>query len=87
MLRVFTDKRGGTWSAWALQPDSPHFLMVPLNGSSDHRRNGCLSFQTIWGTQQRLLTPIPPDWESLPDAQLVDLLERATAVWLSRADC
>ena len=86
MVRVFTDKRGETWSVWAIQPYSHHFLLGGPNYTSEHCRLGCLSFQTIWGTRQRLLSPIPADWESLSDAELIDLLERATAVPLSRAE-
>jgi hypothetical protein len=79
-LREFTDKRSVLWRVWDIAPQS---LRVPDAAATQrypatYDQSGWLSFQTLAGTEKRSLSPIPPGWETLSDAELADLLEKAT---------
>ena len=66
-LREFADRGGRVWRVWDTVPVSrtlrPDFL------------SGWLTFEQ--GATRRRLVPIPEGWDSLPDSELVGLLERA----------
>ncbi len=89
--REFTDEQGQLWEVWEIRPISierrlneerrryPRLsdrrnsnLELKLRGS---HRDGWLTFQCEH--QRRRLVPIPEGWDSLPDSELVGLLERA----------
>jgi hypothetical protein len=81
-LREFTDRRGVTWKAWDITPESLRELTggpeYPARHHPELYRNGWLAFQSLSGTERRWLSPIPAGWESIGAPDLADLLERAT---------
>ena len=70
--RVFDDKRGVRWNAFAVYPSHT------TKGKStlpDLYRGGWLSFNSLEET--RRIAPIPPDWIRLSDDALCRLCEQA----------
>jgi hypothetical protein len=70
--RTITDARGVTWDVFAVHPEarlSPH---SQLRGTFSQ---GWLCYDS--GTEKRRLSPIPENWQSLSDADLERLAERA----------
>ena len=90
--RKFTDGSGRYWDAWVviptkgerrLRPDAGTRVQVERRRRDEYRAplgphfaNGWLCFQT--GAEKRRLGPFPSDWESLSDAELSELCQRAT---------
>lgn len=81
MLRHFTDRKGTTWSVWDVWPTArsrtasthgdQYSGAFPNQGMSE----GWLCFQC--DCEKRRLTPVPPDWETCPDATLEKLCAEA----------
>jgi hypothetical protein len=77
-FREFTDRNGVIWTVWDVRPGTTHLLLVAADHPLEYYHTGWLSFQTQLGTDQRVLSPIPPGWETFPESSLLDLLDRAT---------
>jgi hypothetical protein len=78
-LREFTDSTGCRWRVWDIRPEQMH----AATRAEDHLQNvihGWLAFEQASGGEKRRLSPIPGRWESLPEADLERLLERADPV-------
>ncbi len=71
-FRSFVDARGREWEAWDTVPDGANRLVRP--GFAD----GWLTFQS--GDEKRRLAPIPPQWDTVPDAMMRLWLSQATPV-------
>lgn len=74
--REFKDKTAREWTVWAVYPTP-----------TDARRRAALHplFAAGWLTcetegEKRRIAPIPPDWETLPDAELEALCARGQLV-------
>jgi len=88
--RVFHDGFGNTWEVWQVTPefvDRRTDANPPLR-SEDRREHQeprfikSLELKSGWLTfhsklERRRLAPVPPEWESMSDAQLSELLARA----------
>ena len=72
-MRTLQDNEGRTWRVWHVRPQSG-----VLKGSSPQLALGWLCFETE-GEKRRLPQP-QADWESIPDAGLLELLARAGPV-------
>ena len=72
-MRTLQDNEGRTWRAWHVRPQSS-----VLKGSSPALAQGWLCFETD-GEKRRLPQP-RADWESISDAELLELLARASRV-------
>jgi hypothetical protein len=79
-FREFTDRRGVIWTVWDVRPGTTHLLLVAADHPLEYYHTGWLSFQTQLGTDQRVLSPIPPGWETFSETSLLDLLNRASPV-------
>lgn len=77
-FREFTDSEGMAWTVWDVRPGSTQILLAAADYPSEYYQTGWLSFQTRWGTDHRVLAPIPPGWETSPDARLLEFLARST---------
>ena len=93
--RTFRDEHGREWDAWDVVPTtverrSKQSSTIVPNSSADRRTHaearvvvpetlekGWLAFQC--GTERRRLTPIPPGWDEMTVAELIELLRRASA--------
>jgi hypothetical protein len=95
--RKIIDADQCTWDVWEVVPTSvaravdeerrrearpsaerrPRKIVVP-----ESLRNGWLAFQCEG--ERRRISPIPPGWEAMTDAELVALLARATRVERAR---
>ncbi len=93
-LREFTDTHGRRWRVWTVYPQhverrerrerratgragpDRRQRALPLYGVAPQYRQGWLAFE--WYQERRRLCPIPEGWESLPDAALERMLDRAT---------
>jgi hypothetical protein len=87
--RKVTDRHGHEWDVWEVNPqaidrrrrDEPRVTErrganIGLVGRVNERlRDGWLAFQST--NEKRRLTPIPPNWDTMSDAELLTLLERA----------
>jgi hypothetical protein len=81
-LREFSDGNGVLWRVWDVTPDA----LSKRTAAEDYMRDwqdGWLCFESDVG--RRRLADFPPGWESLNDAQLERLLQRAQEVKASRA--
>src|SRR4051795_4527533 len=90
-LRKFTDQTGRRWDVWSVMPTSKverRERTAPIDPSQDRRKEleyrvvlgpamakGWLCFQS--GAEKRRLAPFPPNWESLDDRELSNLLAAA----------
>ena len=74
-LRTFVDAGGVQWTVWAVTPTwaqqqpGPNERVVKV---SPRLVEGWLAFESA-NEERRRLTPIPPGWESLVDAELATL--------------
>jgi hypothetical protein len=66
--RVFEDSKSVRWTTFAVRPSSDRTLSGPY-------QKGWLSFDS--GAETRRLAPIPDGWNTLSDAELRQLCERA----------
>lgn len=89
--RTFRDELGREWDVWEVVPTAVERRMAkaaPRASAVERRRvqearvvvpeslqKGWLAFQ--WASERRRLAPIPPDWEEMTNAELVELLMRA----------
>jgi hypothetical protein len=77
--RKLTDLVGREWDVWEVNPTAIDQGM-PDSGVqrrvSERLQKGWLAFQCPH--EKRRLSPIPPGWNELTDADLLALLERAT---------
>lgn len=80
-LREFADADGHRWTAWDVSPSRnydnllPGFRdQVPSTGAS------WLAFECKVTRERRRLAPVPRDWSSCTDAELVALCGRATLI-------
>ncbi len=68
------------WRAWNITPDSIH----PATKAEDYLVGcyelGWIVFERADGREKRRLCPYPQGWESLPDAELLGLMQGAEAV-------
>jgi hypothetical protein len=83
-LREFTDEEGRSWRAWAITPES----IEPVTRGEDYLADcfvtGWIVFETADGREKRRLCPWPMRWESMTDAELRGLLDKAELI--SRRD-
>ena len=78
--RFFRDPRGAEWQVWDTCPTSGVYGVV-----APELAGGWLCFERVpqagapgnAPTERRRLAPIPPGWDTLPDAELQVLLARA----------
>jgi hypothetical protein len=79
-VREFRDDKGRNWRAWDVRPDD----LSPRTKDEDYLASlyytGWIAFETTAGDEKRRLFPIPTDWSTLPDEELVTLLKRAEGV-------
>ena len=78
-LREFTDRSGRAWRAWDVSPETLH----PSTRTEHYMRDyldGWLAFESVDGLAKCRLTPIPRDWDTATDDQLLEWLDRATPV-------
>ena len=87
--RKITDRHGQEWDVWEVNPtaidrrsrDEPRIIerqganIGVVGRVHDRLREGWLAFQSTH--EKRRLSPIPPNWDALSDADLMTLLERA----------
>ena len=74
--RVFHDASANAWEVWEVRPTmADRRLRVRL---ADELRNGWLAFQCT--ADRRRLTPVPTNWESMRDDELLMLLEQSQPV-------
>jgi hypothetical protein len=92
-LRVITDTDGSTWEVWEVYTTLAERRgsverRARMRGDADRRvrverrpvvapelRQGWLAFQSL--LERRRRAPIPQDWESLPEGDLLALLKGA----------
>lgn len=92
--RTFRDSRGRVWEVWEVRPENRERRLgrerrQAARPGPDRRqqtqlrpavpndlRQGWLAFASP--TERRRLAPIPPDWASMPDAELQRLADCAT---------
>lgn len=72
-MRTIRDREGRSWRVWHVVPQSQ-----VLRTAAPGMIGGWLCFESD-GDKRRLVTP-PVEWERLHDAELVELLGRATPV-------
>jgi hypothetical protein len=70
--RDVEDARGVRWAVFAVHPSAASGGRAPLR---EHFREGWLAFDA--GDETRRIAPIPTDWRSMSDADLLALCERA----------
>ena len=78
-LREFTDPSGREWRVWDVTEQNMH----PRTRGEDWMRDfldGWLTFESVDGQAKCRLHPIPPNWETADDAQLVEWLHDAESV-------
>ena len=75
-IREFKDRNGCEWRAWAVTPGQASTTSTRNLGDL---RNGWLAFESLSGSGKRRLIDFPPDWMTLSDGELENLLDRATA--------
>jgi hypothetical protein len=73
--RVFVDSIGRHWEVWDVIPQA-------RGGLSERWAGGWLAFETRG--ERRRLAPVPESWESLPEAELAKLCEKAHEAPTSR---
>ena len=71
--REIIDALGRAWLVWDVNPSV---------AVKEELRNGWLTFETT--RDKRRLTPMPEGWETCSDAELLEMLDKATAVKPSR---
>ncbi len=73
-VREFKDKKGTTWRAWDVTPET----LVPATKSEEYLadcfRHGWIVFENLDTGDKRRLSPFPVDWDAMTDAQLEALL-------------
>ncbi len=74
-IREFRDRNGCEWRAWAVIPGQASTSSTRNLGDL---RNGWLAFESLSGSGKRRLIDFPADWTTRGDAELEELLERAT---------
>ena len=75
-IRDFRDRNGCDWRAWSVTPGQASTSSTRNLGDL---RNGWLAFESLSGSGKRRLIDFPPDWMTLADSELEELLDRATA--------
>lgn len=70
--RAFIDASGVTWDAFAVHPSADAMGRARLPEPYQH---GWLSFDS--GAERRRLSPIPPDWLTVPEYALRELCRQA----------
>ena len=79
-VRDVRDANGNLWRAWNITPDSIH----PATKAEDYLVGayelGWIVFERADGREKRRLCPYPEGWDSLPDAELLRLMQGAEAV-------
>lgn len=73
--RTIADHTGRNWIVWSVHPSSTTQL-TPAGVHPDYR-DGWLAFESV--AEKRRLAPIPTEWETASDADLLLMLARAIA--------
>jgi hypothetical protein len=76
-VRDFVDLKGVKWKVWPVTPSS----IGPKTAAEDYLgdfADGWLVFES--NTERRRLAQFPPNWDTLSDHGLLQLLKTATAV-------
>lgn len=74
-IREFVDREGKAWRVWAVTPSfSRRSKREATLGEFEH---GWLAFETLDEDARKRLPHYPPDWVSMSDARLQELLARA----------
>ena len=79
-MRQLRDEAGGEWMVYAVNPVGANEWRS-IESLPESYRSGWLCFES--STEKRRLTPLPPEWESLPLEQLTGLL--GTAILVQRS--
>lgn len=70
--RLFVDRQGVAWDVWAVYPEGRQSQLSALPGTF---QSGWLVFESM--SEKRRLSPIPSDWQSVPQNELEQLCARA----------
>ena len=79
-MRQLRDEAGVEWMVYAVNPVGANEWRS-IESLPESYRSGWLCFESA--TEKRRLTPLPPEWESLPLEQLTGLL--GTAILVQRS--
>ena len=83
-IREFVDRDGRTWRVWPVTPSlSRTSKRESTLGEFEH---GWLAFETLEEDARKRLPHYPPEWVSMTDVQLQDLLARAVEAPTRRAE-
>jgi hypothetical protein len=80
-VRHFADRAGRPWRVWEVQPGAIRtrsMRRAELSGAE--MLESWLAFQSLEGPERRRLAPYPSGWLTLPDDELLGLLEGAQPV-------
>ena len=73
-IREFRDAAGQDWRVWAVTPGMASATSQKYLGEL---RDGWLAFEALNGATRRRLVAFPPNWMTMTDQQLEELLQRA----------
>ena len=79
-VREFDDDAGLRLRVWCITPEAIHPATRAEDYLADCYQLGWLVFETVSGDRKKRLCPFPQKWESLGDAELIELLGRAEVV-------
>jgi hypothetical protein len=81
-VRQFADRAGRRWRVWEVQPGAirTRTAQRAAERSTGEHLEAWLAFQSLEGPERRRLTPFPSGWLTLPDDELLPLLEGALVV-------
>jgi hypothetical protein len=83
-IREFTDRDGKAWRVWAVTPTRSRGSKRESNlGEFEH---GWLAFETLDENLRKRLPHYPPDWRTMSDEKLQDLLGLALEAPTRRLD-
>src|SRR5512138_1834386 len=75
-VREFRDSTGQLWRAWPVTPGLARHSRTAERYLGEFHK-GWICFESLEGSARRRLPQQPSAWTELPDAELVQLLERA----------
>lgn len=83
-IREFTDSDGREWRVWAVTPS--HSRTSKREANLGEFEQGWLAFETLDEELRKRLPHYPPDWRTMTDAQLRELLGLAVEAPTRRLD-
>ena len=72
--RLFDDRQGVRWDVWAVYPEGRPSQLSALPATF---QSGWLVFESA--SEKRRLSPIPNDWQTIPEGELEQLCDRAVS--------